>query len=258
MPYSHPQGIDRRSAFRQIRHLQSGGCLLAATAGFINTVALGFFRTPVSHMTGAVSHLGIDLATAEFSDATTSASIILGFLAGAMISGVLVGAYRLIPGRSYGITLMAEGGLLALATTLLLSKQRFALPLAAMACGLQNAMTSSYCGLMIRTTHVTGTVTDIGVMIGHWIRHREIEGWKLRFLVLIFLSFGVGGWTGALADRFFGPMCLAVISAGCTLAGGAFWFLTHRGIIDLMQEAKPMQPRTSMFPSLPPTRDPGK
>jgi uncharacterized membrane protein YoaK (UPF0700 family) len=91
--------------------------------------------------------------------------------------------------------------------------------LIAMACGLQNATTSSYFGLMIRTTHVTGTVTDIGVMLGHWLRHRHIERRKLVFMVGVVAAFGTGVWVGALADARWGPSVLSVAAAGCLAAG---------------------------------------
>lgn len=72
---------------------------------------------------------------------------------GAGLAGFIVGARKLVPGRRYGVALVCEGGLLVAAMALLLSGRRFGVPLIAMACGLQNATTSSYCGLMIRTTH---------------------------------------------------------------------------------------------------------
>lgn len=248
MPYSHPQPLDRSQAHLQIRHLLPGAMLLAGAAGFINSTVLGFFHTPVSHMTGAVSRLGIDLAGGRTADIWASVGIILGFLAGAILAGVLVGALKLIPSRRYGVALMVEGALLSLATGLLVAQHRLGLPVVAMACGLQNAVTSSYCGLMIRTTHVTGMVTDIGVMLGHWLRHGEIEFWKLRFLATVFASFGVGGGLGAVADTHFGAATLGVPAAGCTVAGAAFWFVTHRGLVELMQDAAPRPPRTGTFP----------
>lgn len=248
MPYSNRQPLDAREAHRRIRHLLPGAMALAGTAGFVNSAMLGFFQSPVSHMTGAVSHLGIYLAEGKLRDAWASLSIILGFLIGAMGAGVLVGAWKLIPNRAYGIALMVEGALLGLATGLLNMQHRLALPAVAMACGLQNATASSYCGLLIRTTHVTGVVTDIGVMLGHWIRHRQVEWWKLRFLLAIFLSFGTGGWLGALSDARFGPMCILVPAVGCTIVGGIFWFITHHGLLQIMQDAAPKPPRTGSFP----------
>jgi hypothetical protein len=127
-------------------------------------------------------------------DAAASLNIVIGFVGGAMLAGMIVGAWKLIPGRRYGVAMIVEGCLLGAATWLFLHKHRLALPAVSMACGLQNAMSSSYCGLMIRTTHVTGIVTDIGVMLGHWLRHRQIEGWKLRFLLRVVLAFGFGCW----------------------------------------------------------------
>lgn len=43
--------------------------------------------------------------------------------------------------------------------------------LAAAALGLQNGLTSSFHGMAIRTTHFTGTVTDLGLMLGRSHRH---------------------------------------------------------------------------------------
>jgi len=179
MPYSHPQLLTREEALGRVRHLLPGALALAGTAGFINSIALGVFGSPVSHMTGAVSYLGIEYAAGRMHAAIVTLSIILAFMAGAAFGGFIVGAETLGPGRRYGISLIFEGALLAFATVCLLSGGSFGVSLIAMACGLQNATSSSYFGLMIRTTHVTGTVTDIGVMMGHLLRHRHIERRKL-------------------------------------------------------------------------------
>ena len=251
MPFSRSPGAQRKARFRDIRFLLPGAVALTATAGYINSVVLGFFHTPVSHMTGAVAHLGMDLASGHGADAWASFSIMMGFVAGALLSGIIVGALKLVPNRRYGAVMMVEGGLLVLATALLTQRTRWGLPTVALACGLQNAMTSSYCGLMIRTTHVTGTVTDVGVMLGHWLRHGQIEWWKLRFLSWLVFGFAAGGWIGAMAHQRFGPGCLAVPATGMALAGGAFWFATHRGLVDLMQDAAAELPRTSSFPTTP-------
>jgi uncharacterized membrane protein YoaK (UPF0700 family) len=248
MPYSHPQPVERHNAFKQVRLLLPGALGLAAAAGFVNSVALGFFLTPVSHMTGGVSHLGMNIAEAHWPDAAASLLIVIGFVAGAMLAGMIVGAWKLIPGRRYGVAMIAEGCLLGAATFLFLHKHRLALPAVSMACGLQNAMSSSYCGLMIRTTHVTGIVTDIGVMLGHWLRHRQVEAWKLRFLLLVVASFGLGCWLGQLADGRFGPACLAVPAIGFIIVGTLLVFIYHHGLVDLMQSVNPTPPPTSSFP----------
>ncbi len=248
MPYSHPQPIEKHNAFKQVRFLMLGAFALAAAAGFINSVALGFFRTPVSHMTGAVSHSGMDLARTSWPDAISSLTIVLGFLTGAALNGIIIGAWRLIPGPRYGAAMIVEGCLLGAATLLLMHKERLALPAVSMACGLQNAMSSSYCGLMIRTTHVTGMMTDIGVMIGHWIRHRQIEGWKLLFLIMVVSAFGLGCWLGQLSEVRFGPASLALPAVAFIVAGTILIFVYHRGLVDLLQNANPTLPPTVTFP----------
>jgi uncharacterized membrane protein YoaK (UPF0700 family) len=223
MPYSHPQPLTREQALRKIRHLLPGALAFAGTAGFINSIALGVFRSPVSHMTGAVSYLGIQLAFWHGHEAIGTASIILAFMVGAALAGFVLGAEELGPGRHYGIALLVEGALLASGMVVLMTGRPFGVALLGLACGLQNATTSSYCGLMIRTTHVTGTVTDIGVMLGHWIRHRRIEKRKLVFMVGIVAAFGAGVWVGALADRRWGPASLGIAAAGCAIAGVGCW-----------------------------------
>jgi len=229
MPYSHPQALTREEALGRIGHLLPGALAFAGTAGFINSIALGVFRSPVSHMTGAVSYLGIDFAAGRSRDAIATLSIILAFMVGAGLAGFVIGAENLAPGRRYGVALVGEALLLAVAMALLVSGRRFGVPLIAMACGVQNATTSSYCGLMIRTTHVTGTVTDIGVMMGQWLRHRHIERRKLLFMIGLVTAFGAGVWIGALADGRWGPASLTIAAAGCLTAGGSIglfpqWF----------------------------------
>lgn len=220
MPYSHPQALTREQALGRIRHLLPGAMVFSAVAGFINSIALGFFHSPVSHMTGAVSYLGIDLAGQRVSDVAATLTIIIAFVLGAALAGMIVGALQLAPGRSYGVALMGEGALLLAAMLLLRVQNGFGVPLIAMACGLQNATTSSYCGLMIRTTHVTGTVTDIGVMLGHMVRHRHIERRKLLLMVGTVTAFTTGVWIGALANQHWGPSSLLIVAAGCFFAGG--------------------------------------
>ncbi|HZE95545.1 MAG TPA: DUF1275 family protein [Planctomycetota bacterium] len=74
-------------AFYRLKHRIPGAVALAGTAGFVNSVVLGFFHVPVSHMTGAVSRLGLGMADLETRDVWSGVTIILGFLAGAVFAG---------------------------------------------------------------------------------------------------------------------------------------------------------------------------
>lgn len=58
------------------------------------------------------------------------------------------------------------------ARTLLLTRpsQTYAHTHTAMALGIQNAMTTKLSGAVIRTTHLTGLTTDLGILTAHWLQ----------------------------------------------------------------------------------------
>ncbi|HDR9388991.1 TPA: DUF1275 domain-containing protein, partial [Burkholderia multivorans] len=81
--------------------------------------------------------------------------------------------------------------------------------------GLQNAMITKISKAEIRTTHVTGLVTDIGIELGkllYWnlgTTHRDLvraDRQKLLLLGSLLLSFLVGGLAGAVGFRHVGFM----------------------------------------------------
>ena len=79
-----------------------------------------------------------------------------------------------------------------------------------MACGLQNAMTTKFSGNMIRTSHATGALTDIGLTLGRMARGRKDSLWKLGLLVPMTLSFFIGGVLAAALFRPFGRQSLVL------------------------------------------------
>ncbi|MEN9839375.1 MAG: hypothetical protein RL177_854, partial [Bacteroidota bacterium] len=151
MPYSQHTDDDLNPVERNWVFM--GAVLLSFIAGFVNAALLEFFAVPVSHMSGAVSRISIDIGTGNMTDLRLIVSIVGGFLIGAIVSGMIIGGQHLKPGRRYGVVLMIEGGVLLSATALLLLNHPIGVTLTAFACGLQNAMASSYYGLVIRTTH---------------------------------------------------------------------------------------------------------
>jgi uncharacterized membrane protein YoaK (UPF0700 family) len=201
-----------------------GGALLAGSAGFVNAVLLSFFQVPVSHMSGAVSHLGVAMASRPAAEALGALTIIASFFLGSVVSGVLVGRDTPLPGRRYAVVLLVQGLSLAAAGSCLYARVSTGVPLAAFACGIQNAMSSSYYGLAIRTTHVTGMVTDLGVIVGHWLRHRRFSRWKAAVLSVMTGAFLIGGVLGAVSIVWLDFRVLYVPAAG-TLAAAAGYYL---------------------------------
>lgn len=216
MPVSDSRPVDRWLFF--------GGPLLAAVAGYVNVILLMSFAMPVSHVTGAVAHLGLDGTHWDLPQLRLAASMVLAFLLGAALTGYWIGAPIFQHRRRYGLVFLAQGLLFGLAAHSLSRGSLLAVPFAACGCGMQNALASSYRGLNLRTTHMTGVITDIGVLLGLRARGRQIQAWRLGLLVLIFGGYLAGTVAGVLiADRW---RALALyLSAWLCLLGGLTYLL---------------------------------
>lgn len=176
-----------------------GGWLLSFIAGVVNAVGfLGIGHEAVSHLTGTATLSAIALAHGNLPEFLHFAVVALAFFVGAILSGAIIQQSTLKLGRCYGVVLFLESALLFLAIPILSSGHFAGLYLAACACGLQNAMASSYSGAVIRTTHVSGMVTDIGIILGHWLRRLPPDGKRLRLYTLLISGFVAGGVVGAL------------------------------------------------------------
>lgn len=194
-----------------------GGGLLALGAGCINVVGYLCFRhQPITHLTGTSTELGLALARGDAGEIAHWGLVILAFLLGAMLSGFIVqqGALRL--GRRYGVVLMLESALLFAATPLIHGGHDLGLYLASAACGLQNAMVSTYSGATVRTTHLSGIFTDLGIYLGHRLRGLEVDSLRINICLLVASHFIVGATLGALGFMLWQER---VLLAPATLTG---------------------------------------
>lgn len=202
MPYQRPDSHEPAETVDRLVFL--GGTSLAILAGFINVFMLSIFTVPVSHMSGAVSRLGIDIGQEKSGDLKAVLAIIAGFFAGTILSGFFLGSNKLRYSWRYVTVLALECAALTGAALLIATDERFSLVLAAFACGLQNAMASSFHGLIIRTTHVTGIVTDLGFMIGSFLNRKPIKSWKLLLLMSLLLGYFFGGLASMIGLNHWG------------------------------------------------------
>ncbi|KAJ1344776.1 hypothetical protein BSLG_000291 [Batrachochytrium salamandrivorans] len=176
----------------------AGGVALAANAGFINVVSMA--GVAVSHVTGSVSRVAISIVQHDWETFLLVVSIIASFTFGAFVSGFIVGDNRFKLGANYGLTLCLESA--ALLVSFLFLRRELVLGewAAAFACGLQNAMVTSYSGLAVRTTHMTGIATDVGNILGQACRaDTKAELWRLKVHAPIMLGFILGGVAGQFA-----------------------------------------------------------
>lgn len=210
------------------RWLWIGSAALAFVAGIINTVGfLGFQHQGVTHLTGSTTLLGIAAASGNFSDVGHLLAVIGSFLLGCIFSGILIQDSTLLLGRRYGLALLIESILLFLAVPLLYAENNLGDYLASCACGLQNGMVSTYSGAVLRTTHVSGAITDLGIFIGHFFRGIPVDIKRVRLLLSIVGGFFLGAIAGTYGFSRFGYGTLYFPSVLTGVVGFSYGVYRH-------------------------------
>ena len=182
-----------------------GAVALACVAGMVNVIGyLGFEHQAVSHLTGTTSLLGAALAQGDLRAIVHLWGMLIAFCVGAMLSGLVIQDQTLKLGRRYGVALALEAALLLLSIPLFKQQQIWGALLAAMACGLQNAMVTTYSGAAVRTTHLSGMFTDLGIGLGHLLRGMPLPMRRLTLSGLSISGFLGGGVLGAWFYRHWG------------------------------------------------------
>lgn len=201
--------------------VEGGAFLLTLLAGMVNAIGLlGFSHQAVSHLTGTATLLGQQLASMNISVALHLLLILISFVIGAALSGWLIENTALKLGRHYGSALMLEALLLLLGMCALMVGWSAGHFLASAACGLQNGLATTFSGAIIRTTHVSGIFTDLGLMLGARLRGQPLDRRRARLYLLLVTGFILGGTLGSvifLAWQFLAllvPVLLAVFLAG--------------------------------------------
>lgn len=223
---------------------------LATTAGILNAMAFGAFGFFPSHMTGNTSQISAEVNGSDLHDLLFLAVLIIAFVTGAMLSRLVV-AYGLKRNLRtvYCLVLLAEGAALTLTSLveILWYSERNngeILVTLSLLMGIHNSTSTQLSSGRVRSTHVTGTLTDAGIALGSWLRallsrseatdrnlHRTV---LFTHLVTIF-SFLSGCVVGYLLFKHLGfeamtglGVVLALIAAGgiartLHLTGVRFW-----------------------------------
>lgn len=185
--------------------------LLAAVAGWVNSVALLVWVFPVGNLTALTTKIGMHSTNPLLYSGRMIVVIVLGFVAGVLAAGAVLAAAHSVVGSRQAVVLLAEAALLAAAG---IEHPLVRAPLAAAACGLQNGMTSSFPGMAIRTTHVTGTLTDLGLLLGRGHRHK-VDRWKAAVLSTTVVLFVGGAAAGVILGARIGDHALIPATLAC-------------------------------------------
>lgn len=219
--------------------------LLSFQAGSLNVGGFLACHKFVSHVTGFSTLFGAELAQGHTDLALGFLTVPLFFLLGSMLSGLLIDS-RVLEGQPPHFTWVF--GILTLCTALILSlgashvfgqfgmtlemeQDYLLLALLCLSCGLQNATVTSAYGAVVRTTHLTGLTTDLGVGLARVLNPRldakkranEIKANSMR--VGIVLSFTLGsvicGWIFT-RTAYWGFLIPFLISLGLFIFSLAF------------------------------------
>lgn len=214
------------------------GALLAFNAGAVNAGGFLVVGLYTSHMTGFASMLADQLVLGNMTLALGALGALLAFVSGAAVTALLVNWARQRRLRSeYALPLLLEAVLLlvfGLMGATLGRQTPFAVPLTvlvlAFTMGLQNALITKISASQIRTTHMTGVITDLGIELGkllYWNRQAHLQQgaagppplavranrFKLKLYGTLLLSFFTGGIVGATGFKHVGFIWVLPLAA---------------------------------------------
>ena len=212
------------------------GLLLAFNAGAINAGGFLVLRLYTSHMTGFVSMLADNLVLGNLVLVLSALGAMLSFIAGAALTAILVNwSLRHRLHSAYALPLLIEALLMLLfglvGAVTLDWHTPFTVPvtvlLLSFIMGVQNATVTKMSSSQIRTTHMTGVITDLGIELGkllYWnsstsrpdqqVRANRL---RLRLFAGLLSMFLVGGIVGALGFKYLGfisvvPLALILLT----------------------------------------------
>lgn len=225
--------------------------LLSFNAGCIN--AGGFLATGsfVSHVTGFATLFGVHLMNRDHEAALGLLAVPLFFLLGAFLAGLLIDRqiYRnkrphfdyvmglsciCLVGASLGGALSQFGGF---GNGMHLKQNFILLALLCLACGLQNAAITSSSGSSIRTTHLTGLTTDLGLGLARLVsfhrndrsfsHERDANNLRIGSICSFVLGSAVGAWF-FIKLHYFGFLFSGIIAAYAAWHGRLAKITSHR------------------------------
>ncbi|UPG92768.1 YoaK family protein [Luteibacter aegosomatissinici] len=178
---------------------------LPVVAGGVNAIALmALHHGGVTHLTGVSTEGAIGLGTSH-TNLWMHAAMIIGLYAlGCAISGWVSRSPRWIPTRAAGLMLAAESGLIAIAAGMGSVHLSAALGLCAVAMGIQNGLTSVVSGALLRTSHLTGMFTDLGIAVGQRLGRSAFDGRRVIVCVVVIGGFSGGGAIASASFQRFG------------------------------------------------------
>ena len=202
--------------------------LLCSTAGFVNGAGFLAFAVLTTNVTGHVALFAERISKGDFSAAQTVGLWMLLFLLGAFVCSLLVGKIGRHQQYAYVIPIFIEILILLFIAVYgyelnntNLQAEVFAGSLL-FAMGLQNAMVTMVSGAVVRTTHLTGMFTDLGIELSAvlYSKRTDKKGLKQKIILrTVIISFFIAGgilgaylFTHITYGAFFIPVAILIFT----------------------------------------------
>lgn len=180
---------------------------LSSIAGALNAVGFLLAGSFTANMTGNVSAFADHLAEGRGLYALSFAGLVVTFIAGAGFAAFVIGrGLRRQTVSVYAQMIAVEAVLLILLSLMLLGgtgvdPDLLVIFVLSFVMGLQNAVTTLISRARVRTTHISGMATDVGIELAAMTSTPEARAEalpRLKLHGLTLLCFAVGGVAGAL------------------------------------------------------------
>eukprot|EP00227_Mantoniella_beaufortii_P002758 CAMPEP_0197617098 /NCGR_PEP_ID=MMETSP1326-20131121/60862_1 /TAXON_ID=1155430 /ORGANISM="Genus nov. species nov., Strain RCC2288" /LENGTH=232 /DNA_ID=CAMNT_0043185987 /DNA_START=229 /DNA_END=923 /DNA_ORIENTATION=- len=200
----------------EVNRLLGGALLMTFSASLLNMATyLGPGHATTVHTSGAVAKAGLFLAGHHWEKMRPALGIPWCFFAGALAAGFSTSPITdigLLLGQAWpnnwdnaahwwktldtcAAAMVLVGVLACVAGALMEAEHGAAIYVAGFAGGVQNAMITTITGF-VRSTHTTGTITDIGLLLGQaWPNNWDnaAHWWKTKILILLVVAWYGGG-----------------------------------------------------------------
>ena len=190
---------------RTLKHNIQLAILLSFVAGMVNVVGFLSIQQLTTNVTGHFALFIYDLSNLELSKGLVYFLYIFSFLLGAFVSSLLIETFRENKKMNvFAFPIIIESALLILVAILggknLISPNWIAC-LLLFAMGLQNSFVTKVSNAVVRTTHLTGLFTDLGIELSHLffpsstLQKQSLKA-TIRLRIYIISFFFLGGFVG--------------------------------------------------------------
>jgi uncharacterized membrane protein YoaK (UPF0700 family) len=223
--------------------------LLSLVAGFVNAVGFLGFLALTTNVTGHAALFAERVASQDWVHAGTIGAWMLLFLFGAWFSSLIITRIGHHDRFSFAVPILLEMAILVFCALYGGNKppmfsNDFFVGFLLFAMGMQNALVSVISGSVVRTTHLTGTFTDLGIELAQLKRNdtgsqKELKS-KIKLRLSIILFFMLGALSGAYSFKLlkFTAFFIPSLTLCLTLVFDVFRLRVKRYYFHLVHELK--------------------